>query len=636
MKLALVAMPWSIAERPSAALGALSAHVRRRRPDVEVVSHYEYVRVALEVGFAAYGAVANEFYMGDLLYMPLLYPEKRSGVRDAFVDWIRAQGRAPAELGGASWDDVLARLEAGFRRRLDTLAGELAGQDVIGMTTCFGQLFPNLALALRLRELGSAARIVLGGSTVSARVGPSLLDEYPYIDHVIQGEGERPLVGYLDALARGDDPGAVPGVVARGGAVAALSETPDLDELPLPDFAPYVELARRHGFDWRLPIEGSRGCWWDRTRRHGNPKATCYFCNLNVQWGGYREKSVGRLVDEVKTLTETNHNTQIYFLDNIIRHEGVEELAAGLAALGKDLEFFYEMRANVSPYELLVLWEAGLRGLQVGIEGLSTDYLRRIGKGTTAIQNLQIMKTCAELGVSNASANLITTFPGSTAAEVAETVRVIRRFALAYEPCNLARFALGVDSTVDRRREEFGIRNVRNKDWLRAGLPEEVWRRLQLLDLSFDDGGGTADWTPVAEACADWRRLWDEGHRPLLSYLDGGTFVKVIDRRAGKGAPQPVRLLEARAREIYLDCLEIRSFEQIAVRHHLGAADQRRRLRAFLEKLVGWGLMFGENDRYLSLALAPSPQAAARRIRAAHAAEPREQGEQKPRLRVLP
>jgi ribosomal peptide maturation radical SAM protein 1 len=633
MKLALVAMPWSIAERPSAALGALSAHVKRKRPEVEVAAHYEYVRVALEVGFAAYGAVANEFYMGDLLYMPFLYPEGRRGVRAAFGEWNQAQGRAPGELGGATWDEVGDRLEDAFRRRLEALAAELAGCDVIGMTTCFGQLFPNLALARRLRELGSAAKIVLGGSTVSARVGPSLLEEYPFIDHVIQGEGERPLLGYLDAVARGEDPGAVGGVVARGRGVAELSETPELDELPLPDFAPYVELARRHGFDWRLPIEGSRGCWWDRTRRHGNPKATCYFCNLNVQWGGYREKSVARLVDEVKTLSEQTCNTQIYFLDNIIRHDGVEELAAGLAGLGKDLEFFYEMRANVAPYQLLVLWEAGLRGLQVGVEGLSTDYLRRIGKGTTAIQNLQIMKSCAELGISNASANLITFFPGSTEAEVAETVRVIRRFALAYEPCNLARFALGVDSTVDRRREEFGVRNVRNKDLLRAGLPEEVWRRVQLLDLSFDDASGGADWTPVAEACADWRRLWDEGPRPLLYYLDGGTFVKVIDRRAGKGGAQPVRLLEKRAREIYLDCLEIRTFEQLAARHGLAAADQRRRLRAFLDQLVGWGLMFAENDRYLSLALAPSPQAAARRIRAAHLAEP--QRAPKPSLRVI-
>ena len=55
--------------------------------------------------------------------------------------------------------------------------------------------------------------------------------------------------------------------------------------------------------------------------------------------------------------------------------------------------------AYATPYELLLLWEAGLTGAQFGIEGLSTSYLRRVGKGTTTIQNLQVMKICFELGV---------------------------------------------------------------------------------------------------------------------------------------------------------------------------------------------------------------------------------------------
>jgi hypothetical protein len=407
-----------------------------------------------------------------------------------------------------------------------------------------------------------------------------------------------------------------------------------MDALPIPDFAPYVELAQRYALDWRLPIEGSRGCWWDRTRRHGNPKATCYFCNLNVQWGGYRQKSVPRLVDEVKQLTERHANPQIYVLDNIIRAEGIEELAAGLAGLGKDLEFFYEMRANVSPYQLLLLWEAGLRGIQVGVEGLSTAYLKRIGKGTATIQNLQIMKTCAELGISNAGANLITWFPGSTRAEVEETVETIRRYALALEPCNVARFALGVDSTVDKLRAELGVTNVRNSDWLRTGLPEELWRRMSLLDLSYDDAGGTADWTPVVEACAAWRRLWNAGPRPLLVYHDGGTFMRILDRRAGDSGPQPIHLLPARARDLYVHCLEIRSFDALAERFAAGGDEARAKLRAFLSRMVAAGLMFTESDKYLALALAPSPQAAARRLRAAHAENAR--GRRGPsRLRVV-
>lgn len=641
MKIALVAMPWSIAERPSAAIGALAAYVGRELPEVDVRTIYEYVHVAHQVGFAGYGVIANEFYIGDLLYMPFLFPERREAVRDHFIAWIRRQGRPPADFGAPDWPEAFDKLQAVLGRRIEAVVEQIADCQVVGLTTCFGQLFSNLALARRLRECSPGARIVLGGSTVSARVGPSVMKEFPWIDHVIQGEGERPLVAYLRAVAAGDpDLHAIRGVVAREQAAehpdgAQMWEVGGLDELPMPDFTPYVELAKQLGFDWRLPIEGSRGCWWDRTRRNGNSKATCYFCNLNVQWNGYRQKSVERVIDEVKTLSERYTNTQIYFLDNIIRVEGIEDLASGLVGLHKDLEFFYEMRANVHPYELLVLWEAGLRGMQVGIEGLSTAYLRRIGKGTRTIQNLQVMKTCAELGISNASANLITWFPGSTAEEVEETVRNIREFALAYEPCNLARFALGTDSTVDKRREEFGVANVRNKDWLRTGLPDDLWHRMHLFDLSYDDVGTTADWAPVEKACAAWRQLWETGLRPLLFYFDGGTFLRVIDRRAGRSGAQPVRLLSARSRDIYLYCMEIRSFTEIASRFGFETDDQKRKLRVFLQQLVQWRLMFEEKNQYLSLALASSPQAAARRLRASREQAARERSTQPATLRVI-
>src|SRR5262249_18318027 len=240
---------------------------------------------------------------------------------------------------------------------------------------------------------------------VSARVGPSLLAEYRFIDYIVQGEGEGPLVALLDLLA--NQPDAIlklDGVLtqSRDGASvaeAAISETRNVDDLPFPNYDEYADLADEYGIGWALPIEGSRGCWWDRTKRAGNPKSTCHFCNLNVQWGGYRQKSVPRLAAEIDELSQRYRNLRLFFLDNVLRAKGVAEFAQAIAGQQKDYQIFYEMRANVRPYELLLLWEAGLRHTQFGIEGLSTSFLRRVGKGTTTIQNLQSMRLCAELGI---------------------------------------------------------------------------------------------------------------------------------------------------------------------------------------------------------------------------------------------
>jgi ribosomal peptide maturation radical SAM protein 1 len=468
----------------------------------------------------------------------------------------------------------------------------------------------------------------LGGSTVSARVGPSLLAEYPFVDFIVQGEGELPLVALLDAIAAGNPEAAAskPGALSRARAAqhpngVALWEVPKMDDLPLPDYDEYVERAEEHGIDWWLPVEGSRGCWWDRTKRTGDPKNTCYFCNLNVQWGGYREKSIPKLAAEMDALSERYQVLKVFFLDNIIRSKGVVDLAEAFRALGKDFSIFYEMRANVQPVELVALWEAGLRATQFGVEGLSTSFLRRIGKGTTLLQNLSVMRTCTELGIRN-GANLIIDFPGSTAEEVAETCEAIASYTLSFEPLRTSRFGLGVASTIDALREEFGLVEVRSADTYRRGLPDDVWNRLQLFDLSYTLACPGADWAPVQEACKRWTALHEARRGHLLQYRDGGSFIVIEDLRFGDFRSGTFTGLQ---RDLYLYCMEIRTREQMARRFAecASAEDIDEALAQFVEYKVA----ARENDRYLALAVASSPHLAVQRIRAAAAEHARSRAE---------
>lgn len=648
MKLALVAMPWSMLSQPSAAVGALAAYLRREQPDLEVACEYEYVGLAGRIKHGLYQQISlHKHDLGELLYMPLLYPEKRAEVAGQLGAWAARSlpSASPRQFGMRDWDQMYDWLGGQLEASVDELAGRLAACRLVGMTTCYGQLFANLALARRLRRLRPEVRIVLGGSTVSARVGPSILAEYPEVDFVIQGEGEQPMLELARALRReapAAELAAIPGLLTASGAAvlpdgARTWEVGAMDALPAPDYDEYADLARRHGVAWSLPIEGSRGCWWDRVKRRGNARDTCYFCNLNVQWGGYREKSVDRVVREVDELTTRYGNTTVYFLDNIIRNRGVEPLAAGLQALDRDLELFYEMRVNIRPWDLLQMWRAGLRRVQIGIEGLSSSYLKRIGKGTTAMQNLEMMRTLFELGIPHGG-NLIISFPGATADEVAETRHNILTYALPFEPCHPTPFHLCIDSTVDKLRDEFAVTAVRNRDLFRHGLPDEQWRRLRLFDLSYDDGAGPVDWTPVIEAVGRWQELQRGHDGPLLRYHDGGSFLHILDRRRPEQAAsggKPI-VLRGQARDLYLFCMEGQHIEAIAARAGATTDAHRRQLAGFLDKLVGQGLMFSEDGRYLALAPAGSPAAAARRITRRYQEEERARGSARRRSPALP
>ncbi len=531
LRVALVALPWSRADRPSPAIAALLAHVRRHRPDVRVKGHYEFLSIADAIGRELYHQISEDCYlMGELLYTPLLYPERSDAVRQEFVRWVagKAGGRERLEDKGTG-EELYALIQETLHQNLNRLATELVSFDVVGLTTCFGQLFGNIALADRLKRIAPDVKIVLGGSTISSRVGPSILKEYPAIDFIVQGEGERPFVALLASLgskaAGGLD---IVGLLTRErphdeDRGAGLSEVVSLDELPTPEYEEFARAAEQYGFDWTLAVEGSRGCWWDRARRTGNPKDTCYFCNQNLQWSGYREKSAAKVIAEIRELSDRYSNLKLFFPDNIVRHKGVVELAQGLESLHKQFEIFYEMRANIRPYEFLLMWEAG------------------------------------------------------------------------------------------RLREQFGIANVRNCDEMKPGLPEEVWRRLKLFGLSFDVVGPAADWTPLRDAVAQWVKLYEQkGNGQLLLYRDGGSFLIVEDRRFGEFRQGRFSREE---REIYLYCTEVRAFADIARRQRkLGLSEEE--LRGFLNRFVEYKIMFTEDDKYLSLAIATQPRLAAARIRA--------------------
>lgn len=92
-------------------------------------------------------------------------------------------------------------------------------------------------------------------------------------------------------------------------------------------------------------------------------------------------------------------------------------------------------------------------------------------------------------------------------------------------------------------------------------------------------------------------------------YRDGGTFLTIRDQRTDElfeGTFGPL------AREIYLYCTAIRSRNDVERRFAEAGVPE---VNAALDEFIRHDLIFAEGKRLLSLALAPSPDHAARRIR---------------------
>jgi len=623
-------MPWAFSFSPSPALGALSASLKASRPDIEVKVHSPNLDLAVEIGMHIYNRIGNTSW-SEILFSNLVYPQKREAAKNYFVH--EAQKEGFFDMSAEECAELFERIREALARQVESVAQTLSEScDVVGFTTSLSQLYASIAVAQRLKELNPDITVVFGGMGVCFHTGTTTLEEYKCVDYVVQGEGELRFNRLINALDTGEELIYEDGIISQAALVEAEDQLPrnamhflkkqieNLGELPPPDYDDYARQAGVLGVEWGLPVEGSRGCWWDRVRRTGDPTKTCFFCSLNSV--EYREKGINKTSEQVNFLADRYKTTRIRFMDNIISAKEAPLLAEELISHGREYDIFYEARAQISPYDLVCLWRAGLSSVQVGIEGLSTAYLKRIGKGTSTIQNLQAMKTCSELRILSLS-NLILDFPGATEEEVAETAHNIRNYALLYEPPSLASFALYQGSTVSRVPENFGVTNVRNHEFYSSGVPDDVLERIALFHLSFGHAEEQADWSPVRDAVADWNKLSKRlsssrrgvDGRPSvpLSYNDGNTFLVLHDHRGGNRKTFSVN---AFVRELYLYCTEIRTERKVL--EHFSRRRSPERLTKILNDLVERRLIFREGKRYLSLAVATTPIRAAERIQRLH------------------
>lgn len=611
-------MPWCDFATPSAALGALSAYIHARMPRVELTCHSEHLEIYRRLGPDVYLIFRNNRILGESLYLSTLFPEYCTAVKGSFVKRaVAEEGKAPETPGfGFTWEDIFDNIRECLKEHRDALAETLArDSDVVGITTSLSQTFSSLSLARRIKEISPRVRIVLGGAAVYGERGRAVLREFSFIDYIIGAEGEIPFEGLLAALDQEYEADCgIPGVMTRGDTGAAGMEHQDvreLDALPFPDYDEYAQKADDLNIIWSIPVEGSRGCWWDRRARTGNPLHRCYFCN----YGGfaYRDKSPLRVAREVDTLTRRYRNVRIILCENAVRPRGIPELARALKRRREEFSMFASFRANIRASDILSLYEAGMLRCECGCEGFSNKYLSRLNKGATVIRNLQVLKTCHELGIW-LNTNLIINFPGATTGEVEETVATIRDYASAYyPPGSTLPFQLAPGSVVDMFPERFSIVNVRNLDDYRLGLPPGTADNLILQEQSWD-GPETVDWGPVEDACVRWREL-HEGLRKddrfpaphPLYYHDGGDFLEIVDRRDGCRTIT----LPGAWRSVYLFCMGIRTDKQAAERFPRCTPP----LTEILEWLVAEKLVYREGRLYLSLAIALTPGLAARRMK---------------------
>ena len=597
MRVLFVNMPFG-SVRPAIGISLLKAHLAR----LGVASDIAYLNLRLveRLGWDDFHAISDlsppQSLMGDWVFAACVFD--RLPKRD-YIDMLAS--RFETSLG-SDLDDMARRLNRAremARVFLDECltAVDWSAYDVVGFTTTFTQTLASVALAQRVKGRFPSTTIVFGGANCEGEMGLQLHRSFPVIDVVCSGEADLSFPALVEALRSGDDAHAIPGVIARrNGSSFYASLQPeriqDLDTLPYPDYDDYFEQCRRilpNPTQSAVLMESSRGCWWGE-------KSHCTFCGLNGLSMAYRAKSQQRALDELLSLTSRYATPRVEMVDNILDMHYFRELLPELKRREIGLDLFYETKANLKKDQVQLLREAGVATIQPGIESFSTPVLRLMRKGTTALQNVQLLKWCKQFGVT-CHWNLIYGFPGEDPADYASMVALIGSLHHLDPPSGVGPVRLDRFSPYFVEAEQLGLCNVRpDRSYQYVyDLPEgDLANLAYYFEHEYADGREHRSYAQgLHEAFARWTANADKSG---LVYVDDGVTLRIQDYRVG--TTTPATNLTGIDRALYVACDQQRSFGQL-----VELAGSATVVEAFVHAMLERRLLASADDRFLSLAL---------------------------------
>ncbi|MEU6476507.1 RiPP maturation radical SAM C-methyltransferase [Streptomyces sp. NPDC047017] len=629
MRVLLVNMPWSPIDLPSLALGILKRSVDERVPGAEAevlhanLEFTDWITARTEFTGDDYEYYALSSYFmgcGDWVFSSALYDDPawreeeftavmRGKLKKSRMEMTRALHRVVPEFV----DEIARRIVA-------------HAPDVVGFTSTFQQNAAALACARRVKQLAPHIVTVMGGANCDGAQGAAVHRNFPFVDHVVRGEGEAAFPQLLTALGDGLDLAGVPGLCHRGPdgeSVAnpmATRPLPPAAILP-PDYSGYFErLAASVARNWvepKLVVEGARGCWWGE-------KHHCTFCGLNGSFMEFRSKSPDTFYEEIVELARRHRVLDMYVVDNILDMGYLTTVLPRIIESPYDLRLHIEIKANMRRPQLRTLAEAGMIYVQPGIESLNDRVLDLMDKGVSGCQNVRMLRDGAETGLSVAW-NYLHGFPGETTADYEPVIAQIPALEHLDPPVDLsARIAIERFSPYFER-PELGFTGLRPEEHYRFtyDLPEE-----ELYDLAYvfeapARGIGEPTVTALNDALAAWKKHHADAR---LTHEDLGDRIVLISRR---------RAFDWRTRQL-TDPFELAAFRLLDQPHTPAAlarkaarkapADARDEdaVRRLLDSWAALGIVFTDGGQYVHIAPAAVNEDLLRLdfMRHAHAAEP--------------
>ncbi|BCG46163.1 Radical SAM domain protein [Citrifermentans bremense] len=300
---------------------------------------------------------------------------------------------------------------------------------VVGLSATTPTIGSAALLAQAVKRLSGDTVTVIGGSHASA-LPRETLEEFPFFDYLVRGEGELTLAELCLRLQDGGADRDIRGIAYRSGGGVMVNPprelVADLDSLPFPardllDYSPRAGHSSR-GFSNALrsgELFTSRGC-----------PVACSFCAIQATFGrSVRFRDPACIADELARMVREQQVNHVVIADDTFTLDAERAASICEILLNSGIRSWNcDTRVNtVTPELLRLMRRCGCEKVAFGVESGSPRLLGAMGKGITVEQVERAVCWAREAGIRHVEGNFIVGCdPSETREDLEQTRRLIQ------------------------------------------------------------------------------------------------------------------------------------------------------------------------------------------------------------------
>lgn len=622
-KILLISMPFGPLTSPSIGLTLLKQTLLKNSIESEIL--YLNLLFAKHVGISMYSKISSGFpvnhdMLGEWIFSSSLFENREN--TEEFINEIIFGGNSSHNKSKLNKEKIskdfvskVLKIKDKVNLFIEECVEIIIEKQpaIVGFTSVFQQQLSSLALAQRLKQRLNNVKICFGGANNEGQMGIETIKKFPFIDYVVSGEGEEAFLFLVRQILDGKQCDDYSGIISQNNysnyiALSKIStkQISNLDALPQVNYSDYfIQLAQLklgNKFLARIPFETSRGCWWGM-------KNHCTFCGLNGENMTQRTKSSERAMSEFKYLLKTHAGHPVSVVDNILDYNYFKDFIPALIKLRKKKEYdlFYEVKANLTKEQLLMLKKSGITIIQPGIESFCKGTLKIMRKGVSPIQNIQLLKWCKELNI-KVEWNMLYGFPNENIEEYEDVAKFLPLLSHLDPPNGFGPIRLDRFSPNFNEYDKLGFKEIEPYPTYGYIYPFE---KSSLFNLAYyftysykDNSFDFSKLKPFSQRVKKWKKTHNIS---ALFYSDNNSNLIIWDLRPI--AKTPIYVLSKNARAIYLSCDKGQRLSQ-CIQNILDSTEvtinTEQEVLSTLNFFIKQKLMIFHDDHFLSLAISDS------------------------------